>query len=83
MFTCIDIKDAIRALKAGKSAGMDGLSSENYKFADDRLCVLFSLLFNSMIVHGYVPSHLMDSLIISLLKDSKHRVGMVSAENVF
>ena len=41
---------------------MDGLSSENYKFADDRLCVLFSLLFNNMDVHGYVPSRLMDSI---------------------
>ena len=71
MFSFIDIKDAIRALKAGKSAGMDSLSSENYKFADDKLCVLFSLLFSSMIGHGYVPTHLMDSIIIPLLKDSK------------
>ena len=73
MFSNIDIKDAIRALNAGKSAGMDGLDSKNFKVTDDRLCVLFRLLFmfNSVTVHGYVPSHLMDSIIIPVLKDSK------------
>jgi exonuclease III len=71
MFTYSDVKDAISDLKSGKSAGMDGLSSEHFKYADDRLYILFSLLFNSMIIHGYVPGHMMDSIIIPLLKDVK------------
>jgi hypothetical protein len=50
---------------------MDGLSSEHYLYADDRVYVLFALLFNSMIVHGFMPTKMMDSLIIPLLKDKK------------
>ena len=37
-----DVKDVIKELKAGKSTGVDGLGSENYKYADERLYVLFS-----------------------------------------
>ena len=43
-----DVKDAIKELKAGKSAGMDGLGSEHYNYADERLYVLFSLHFTSI-----------------------------------
>ena len=71
LFSYIDVKNAIKELKLGKSAGMDNLSSEHYRYASDRLCILFSLLFNSMLTHGYVPSHMMDSIIIPLLKDNK------------
>ena len=48
MFSLYDVKNAIKALKAGKSAGMDGLGSEHYKCVDERLYVLFSLLFISI-----------------------------------
>ena len=71
MFTTFDIKEAIKDLKPGKSAGKDNLCSEHYKYASERLHVLFTLLFNAMVVHGFVPSHLMDTIIIPLLKDIK------------
>ena len=60
----------LKDLKTGKSPGMDSHNSELYKDVDDRIYVLFALLFNSMISHGYIPTHLMDSVIIPL-KDSK------------
>jgi hypothetical protein len=69
LFTVNEVKDAFNDLKKGKSAGMDGLSSEHYLYADDRIYVLFALLFNSMIVHGFIPTNMMDSLIIPLLND--------------
>jgi hypothetical protein len=70
-FSYIDVKNAVNVLKLGKSAGMDNLSSEHFRYASDRLCILFSLLFNSMLTHGFLPSHMMDSIIIPLLKDNK------------
>jgi hypothetical protein len=36
---------------------MDGVSSEPYVYVDDPICVLFALLFISMIVHGYPNKH--------------------------
>ena len=39
------LKIVIKELKAGKSVGMDGLGSEHYKCANERLYVRFSLLF--------------------------------------
>ena len=55
MCNCYTVTDAITELKAGTSAGMDGLVNEHYEKAGDRLDFLFSLLFNSMTVHGYIP----------------------------
>ena len=70
-FSPNDVKFAIKDLKSGKSSGMDGLSAEHFKFASERLYVLFSLLFNSFLVHGYIPRGIMDSIIIPLVKDSR------------
>ena len=33
--------------------------------------VLFAALFNSMNVHGFIPTNMMESLIIPLLKEKK------------
>ena len=74
MFTVSDVKAAIRELRTGVSAGMDGLASEHYKFANDRVYVLLSVLVNSFIVHGHIPERVMDSLIIPLLKDNKGNI---------
>jgi hypothetical protein len=66
-----EIKVAIKRLKKGTSAGSDNLTSEHFIHAHDNVCVLLSLLFNSMLCHNYIPLKFMDTVIIPILKDSK------------
>jgi len=65
----VDVQKAIKLLKTGKASGPDGLSSEHYKFADDRLCVLLALFFTCAVTHGYLPASFMNSTIVPLLKN--------------
>jgi len=66
-----EVKDAIKALKKGKSAGLDDLSSEHFLYAHEKIFLLLSFVFNAMLIHGYVPYRLMDTVIIPLVKDKK------------
>ena len=66
-----DIAKAIRSIKLGKSPGLDNLYGEHLKYSDDKVLALLSLVFNSMIIHAYLPSIFMDTIIIPLVKDKK------------
>jgi hypothetical protein len=70
-FTSSDVAECINMLKVGKSAGLDNLFGEHFKFAHHKLHVLLSLVFNAMIVHGFIPINFMDTLIILLVKNKK------------
>ena len=71
IFTPGDVMKSVSKLKLGKSAGLDSLSSEHFKYASHSIHVHLSIIFNSMLLHGTVPDTLMDSLIVTLLKDKK------------
>ncbi len=77
MFTVEDIDCTIRSLKSNKAAGPDGLSSEHLLYAGGRLPVLLAKLFNSVLIHGFVPENFATSLIVPVPK------GDVSKLNVF
>ena len=57
----IDVREAVKNLKKGKSVGFDSLSSEHYVYASD--------LFNCIIVRGFLPHKLMETLLIPIVKD--------------
>jgi hypothetical protein len=67
----LDVKSAVLKLKKGKSAGMDNITSEHFLYANEKLCVLLCMLFNAMLIHNHIPSNLMDTMLIPLLKDKK------------
>jgi exonuclease III len=71
LITPKDIYDAIHHLKAGKSAGLDGIFSEHYTYASPKIACILSLLFNSCIIHGFLPKELMDTVIVPIVKDKK------------
>ena len=56
-------------LESGKSAGLDGLNGECLKYADAILSVLLSFCFTCMFKHSYLPSAMLDSVIIPLVKN--------------
>lgn len=77
-FTPKEIADVIKHLKNGKSCGRDSLQSEHFKYCDNKIFVLLSLLFNCMISHGYICDGLMDTILIPIIKDKK---GDLSSKN--
>ena len=50
MFEMADLANALKELKKSKSAGLDGLSSEHFIYADVSINKLLIMLFNSIIV---------------------------------
>ena len=78
-FTPEDVCSAVKSLKNGKSQGLDGIYAEHLKYAVDTLPVLLSMVFNSMLIHGHLPSKLMDTKISPIVKDKKGDLS--SADN--
>jgi hypothetical protein len=66
-----EISDAIKELKKGKAPGLDGLSSEHFIHSHTKVQLLLRMLFNKIVQHGYIPSKLMDTTIIPVVKDIK------------
>ena len=66
-----DIANALKVLKKSKSAGLDGLRSEHFIYADVSINKLLLMLFNSIIVHSFIPKELMNTMIIPLVKEKK------------
>ena len=59
----------ISKLKKNKSDGDRGFNSNHLIYGCHRLNVILSILFNSMMSHGYYPQELLKSTIISIPKD--------------
>ena len=70
-----NVKDATLSMKMGKSAGLDKLRAENLIFAGGRLIVLLSILFNLILIHGCVPTGLMETVIVPIIKDKKKSIS--------
>jgi len=62
------IDKSIRNTKLGKAAGFDGIEAEHLRYAHPKICVMLSLLFNVMIIHGVVPSTFGLGITVTLLK---------------
>ena len=75
IFTHTEMLTAISHLKTGKAVGNDCLSAESFKYADTSICVFLCMLFNSILYHSYLPSKLMDTVIVPIVKDKKGDLG--------
>ena len=78
MFSTADINVALHSLKSGKSCGVDGLAAEHFMFAHRMIYVFLSLLFNSFILHGYLPSDFMKTAMVPIIKN---KIGETSDKN--
>lgn len=74
-----EVSEAVQSLKRGKSDGAAGLSSDNFIFCTNRCITLLSLLFSSVLSHGYCPKEMLHSVIIPIPKAGKD--GYSSSEN--
>ena len=68
--TVKELKDAVDMLKLGKKEE-NGLYSNHFKYGSERLFILLTLLFNSMLSHGIAPDELLLGTMIPLIKDGR------------
>ena len=63
------ITEIVSKLECAKSAGPDGISAECFKFSNTNIHVLLSLLFSMCLSHGYLPSTLIKTTIVPIVKN--------------
>ena len=69
LFSTSDFNVVRHSLKIGKSCGVDGLAAEHFLFAHRITHVFSSLLFNTFILHGYLPADFMKTAIVPIIKN--------------
>ena len=74
----LDIVNALKSVNKGKACGVDGLAAEHFIYADERIHVILSILFNCFISHGYLPSEFMKTAIVPIIKN---KTGDTSDKN--
>ena len=74
------IIEIVSKLECAKSAGPDGISAECFKFSDTKIHVLLSLLFSMCLSHGYLPSALIKTTIVHIVKN---KAGDLSDSNKY
>ena len=63
-----ELRQIVRGLKNKKAVFNDGIPSEVYKFASERLLTLMSIFLSGCMLTGKLPSTLVHVVIIPLLK---------------
>ena len=59
----------VNDLPSGKSSGFVGLNSESLKHTDPFVCLLLSICFICMFTHCCMPSSMIKSIIMPLVKN--------------
>ena len=54
-----EIQDIIHAMPIGKALGYDSLSNERFIYVNKKLHDLMSLLYSSMLIHGFLTDAMM------------------------
>ena len=70
-----EIADIVAEMSCNKSPGLDGLTSEHLKKANCQLSVLLSILLSALLVHGRVPSDILKSVMVPIVKNKNKRVS--------
>ena len=72
-FDVLEVMEALKSVKVGKSAGLDQLQGEHFKYADKSLSCLLCMLLNCILSHGYMPQKLMETIIVPItgIKDKR------------
>ena len=73
-----EIQDIIHAMPVGKAPGYDSVSNEHFKYANEKVHVLMSLLYSSMLIHGFLPDAMMITIIAPIIKN---KAGDLSDNN--
>ena len=64
-----EIELFIKELPLSKSPGLDEISNEHLKYSSHRITTLLALLFESILIHGFLPQNMIKSAITPIVKD--------------
>jgi len=76
--TTANASQLLSLLPLNKSPGTDQISAESLRYAHSSICVYLSIFFNLCIVHCFVPSQCLETLIVPIVKNSS---GDISNSN--
>ncbi len=74
-FSTKDTLQCILKLKCGISSGIDGISSEHFRFADRKIVCLLTMFLNACVVHSFFPADMMKTVLIPLVKDTNENIS--------
>ena len=69
------VSGAIKGLCKNKSCGRDDIYAEHLKYAPKRLSQILSILFSSMISHGYIPTMMLEVVLVPVIKDKTKNIN--------
>ena len=64
-----DVNSSVKSLSANKACGLDNMFAEHLLYASPSIHALLSICFNAFIVHGFLPSDLIDTVLVPIVKD--------------
>ena len=64
-----DVKEVVDKLSINKSSGLDGLTAEHLKYAGESIFHLLTLLINCIVIHGYIPAKMIETVLVPVIKD--------------
>ena len=70
-----DIGGVVKTLRSNKSGGVDNIQSDCLRHGSVMLYQHIAVLFNAMLIHGYVPTNMLASTMIPIVKN---RMGDIS-----
>ena len=71
IITVTDVMNAIAYFKSGKSDSSEGLFSDHFIHGTHRFYVILSILFTSMLSHGFSPNSMILGTMIPIPNDNK------------
>ena len=66
-----ELQEIISNMPVGKASGYDHTSNEHFKYANEKLHVLMSLLYSSLLMYGFLADTMMAPII-------KNKSGVLS-----
>ena len=75
-----EIVEFIKKLPNAKAADIDNLAAEHFKNSSPRLHFILSMLFSSLLVHGFLPSKMIKTTLVPIMKN---KCGKLSCKSNF
>jgi len=64
-----ELQEIISNMPAGKASGYDHISNEHFKYSNEKLQVLMSLLYIYLLMHDFLPDTMMITIIAPIIKN--------------
>ena len=63
-----ELQELLIVVPVGKASGCDNISNEHFKYANEKLHILMSLFYSSLLIHVFLPDTMMTTIIAPIIK---------------